>query len=125
MQACGNKAPIEIKNKAKWINLERQRWAEQFKIPILEGSPEPFPQLTVNPMRALCLVQKQHPAALSDCFGAMWQAFWVEGREIRKPEVVSFLPWQSRGGMSAMLTTFAVDSGASASPGRGEGEEDR
>ncbi|KAK1065122.1 hypothetical protein LTR74_008234 [Friedmanniomyces endolithicus] len=87
MQACGNIPPINIKNKGEWIGVERLRWAKQFNIPICEKSPEPFPQSTLNAMRALCAVTTLHPDKLSDCFGAMYQAFWVDRKSISKPEV--------------------------------------
>ncbi|KAK5173408.1 uncharacterized protein LTR77_002089 [Saxophila tyrrhenica] len=87
MKACGNTAPIEIKNKDKWINLERRRWQRAFNIPMLENSPQPFPQPTLNPQRALCAIQSSHPAQLTDCFAALYQAFWVEGQTIGKPEI--------------------------------------
>ena len=38
-------------------------------------------------MRALCAVTSLHPDKLSDCFGAMYQAFWVDRKSISKPEV--------------------------------------
>jgi len=87
MQACGNTPPINIKNKAEWIGVERLRWAKQFKIPMCEQNPEPFPQLTLNAMRAMCAVTISHPQRLSDCFTAMYHAFWVERKSISKAEV--------------------------------------
>ncbi|KAK3074154.1 hypothetical protein LTR53_003624 [Teratosphaeriaceae sp. CCFEE 6253] len=81
------KPPLNIKNKGEWIGIERLRWAKRFNIPICETVPEPFPQLTLNAMRALCVVTLAHPDRLDDCFTAMYQAFWVDRRSISKPEV--------------------------------------
>ncbi|KAK4970096.1 Ubiquitin carboxyl-terminal hydrolase 10 [Elasticomyces elasticus] len=89
MQACGNTPPINIKNKAEWIGVERLRWSKQFNIAMCQETPEPFPQLTLNAMRALCAVTILHPDRLSDCFAAMYQAFWVDRKSISKTEVWS------------------------------------
>ncbi|KAK6418384.1 hypothetical protein LTR81_008308 [Elasticomyces elasticus] len=89
MQACGNTPPINIKNKAEWIGVERLRWSKQFNIPMCQETPEPFPQVTLNAMRALCAVTIMHPDRLSDCFAAMYQAFWVDRKSISKIEIWS------------------------------------
>lgn len=90
MQMCNNRPPLQIKNKDKWIGKERVRWAKQFNIPFAEKNPEPFPQLTLGAMRALCAVALMYPndqAILSNCFAALYQAFWVERQTISQPEV--------------------------------------
>ena len=55
---------------------------------MLEESPKPFPQPTLNTQRALCAVEMMQPEKLSDCFAALYQAFWVEGQTIGKPEII-------------------------------------
>jgi len=35
-------------DKDKWINLERERWAHQFKIPVAASAPDGFPVSTLN-----------------------------------------------------------------------------
>lgn len=88
MKSAGNRPPIEIKNKDRWIMAERLRWAKQFQIPMCENTPEPFPQATLQTQRALCAVQLLEPGKLTACFEALYQAFWVEGQSpIGKVEV--------------------------------------
>ena len=82
MQACNNTPPIQIKNKVHWIGLERLRWAKKFHIPISEAGPDPFPQPTLNPMRALWTLQDDQEK-LDRCLDALWKAFWVEGKTIK------------------------------------------
>ncbi|KAK3677747.1 hypothetical protein LTR78_002597 [Recurvomyces mirabilis] len=82
MQACANTAPINIKNKDRWIGTERLRWAHKFNIPISESGPSPFPQSTLNPMRAIWNVQHDQEK-LDRCLDALWKAFWVEGKTIK------------------------------------------
>ena len=67
--------------------MERKRWQKAFNIPMLDGTPQPFPQPTLNTQRALCAIELAHPDKLSDCFAALYQAFWVESKTIGKPEV--------------------------------------
>ncbi|KAK3691703.1 hypothetical protein LTR37_018496 [Vermiconidia calcicola] len=89
MKACGNIAPLEIKNKDKWINVERKRWQKAFNIPMSDDTPKPFPQPTLNTQRALCAIEMSQPEKLTDCFDALYQAFWVENQTIGKPEVIA------------------------------------
>ncbi|EMC91239.1 hypothetical protein BAUCODRAFT_319300 [Baudoinia panamericana UAMH 10762] len=89
MNAVGNKAPIEIRNKDKWINKERVRWAKQFNIPLAEKTPEPFPQLTLTAQRALCAVVLHQPAKLDACIEALYNTFWIERKPIKDAAVVT------------------------------------
>ncbi len=54
---------------------------------MMAGTPQPFPQPTLNTQRALCAIEMSHPDKLGDCFAALYQKFWVEGKTIGKPEV--------------------------------------
>ncbi len=56
---------------------------------MLEGTPEPFPQPTINAQRILAAIEMNHPDKLADAFGALYQAFWVEGKTINKPESIA------------------------------------
>ncbi|PWY86103.1 2-hydroxychromene-2-carboxylate isomerase [Aspergillus heteromorphus CBS 117.55] len=87
MSACGNTAPIRIKNKDRWINRERLRWARYFSVPIVETTPEGFPPRTLSTQRALCAVEQKFPDKLAPAIAALYQLFWVEGNpNIAQPE---------------------------------------
>ncbi|KAL3465539.1 thioredoxin-like protein [Aspergillus heterothallicus] len=79
MSACGNTPPIKVKNKGKWINVERLRWARYFSVPIAEKTPEGFPQLTLAVQRALTAISQRAPDQLAPVTEAIWKEFWVEG----------------------------------------------
>ncbi|KAL4929955.1 putative 2-hydroxychromene-2-carboxylate isomerase [Aspergillus undulatus] len=79
MNASGNTPPIKIKNKDKWINLERLRWARYFSVPISEKTPEGFPHLTLAVQRALTAVSQQTPDKLTIATEAIWQELWAKG----------------------------------------------
>nr|OQO22377.1 hypothetical protein B0A51_10577 [Rachicladosporium sp. CCFEE 5018] len=96
MQACGNTPPIKIRNKDKWIGLERDRWATRFNIPIFAGVPEGFPANTLASGRTLALVEREHPSQLPAAYSALFKTYWVDGSPVQKPEVVA----------SALATVF-------------------
>ncbi|KAL4913446.1 thioredoxin-like protein [Aspergillus aurantiobrunneus] len=79
MNACGNTPPIRIKNKDKWINQERIRWARYFSVPISETSPDGFPPLTLAVQRALTAISQRVPNELVPVTKAVWEGFWVKG----------------------------------------------
>ncbi|KAL4820528.1 thioredoxin-like protein [Aspergillus spinulosporus] len=88
LKATGNTPPIRIKNKDKWINQERIRWARFFSVPIAETSPEGFPPNTVTVQRALTAISQQTPDKLIPATEAVWQEFWVKGDgKATQPEV--------------------------------------
>lgn len=109
MQACGNTPPIKVKSastipsskplkppsheivpdKNEYITHDRTRLATLLRIPIIANVPTPFPPNTLSAQRALCTIQSQHPASLPAAFGALYQAFWVEGQPIGEPNVVA------------------------------------
>ncbi|WPH01130.1 Hypothetical protein R9X50_00396500 [Acrodontium crateriforme] len=87
MQKCNNRPPIEIINKDKYVNMERARWTKAFKVPMSGKTPEPFPQLTLNAMRAMVAVWRDTPEKLDTCFNEMFKIFWGELKPISKDEV--------------------------------------
>jgi 2-hydroxychromene-2-carboxylate isomerase len=87
MKACNNTPPMQIRNKDKWIGVERLRWAKQFNIPITKAVPAGFPVLTLTTMRALCYVQMKYPDQLVGCIDALYDSFWVQANSsVGKPE---------------------------------------
>ncbi|KAK8129280.1 2-hydroxychromene-2-carboxylate isomerase [Apiospora kogelbergensis] len=91
MHACGNTAPIQIKNKDKWIGQERLRWARAFDVPMIDTVPANFPPNTLHTMRAVCALsrlpdddkQDKLVRGLEALFGAMW----TEHAEVARPDV--------------------------------------
>ncbi|CAK3852109.1 related to 2-hydroxychromene-2-carboxylate isomerase [Lecanosticta acicola] len=88
MNATSNRPPLEITNKAQWINSERIRWTKAFRIPMAAEMPNPFPQPTVPTQRALCYISQSHPQLLAKALDALFHAFWVETKTIGKVDVI-------------------------------------
>jgi 2-hydroxychromene-2-carboxylate isomerase len=88
MKKCDNRAPLEIRNKDKWINVERKRWAELFNIPLAKETPPGFPVLTLTTMRGMCyLHEKYSQDEIIKAFDALYQSFWVERNSgVGKPD---------------------------------------
>ncbi|KAF1929652.1 HCCA isomerase/glutathione S-transferase kappa [Didymella exigua CBS 183.55] len=86
MNTCGNTPPIAIKNKDKWINLERIRWAKYFNIPISKGSPPGFPINTLPIQRALASLSISHPQSVESAISLFYENTWVQWSEPLKPE---------------------------------------
>ncbi|KAF7718034.1 Uncharacterized protein PECH_002366 [Penicillium ucsense] len=86
-QLCGNQPPLNVKNKNKWINNERNRWAKRFSVPICATPPPGFPQSTVTVQRALSVVAHKTPEKLPAAIEALYHSFWVQSNsEIGKVE---------------------------------------
>ncbi|KAL2018048.1 hypothetical protein VTK56DRAFT_1314 [Thermocarpiscus australiensis] len=110
MQKCGNTAPLKIKNKDKWINTERLRWARAFSIPITVPLPPDFPANTLPIMRALCAIaaadsnnnttsssssgsssgtpSPQQEPRLPRALDALFARYWVDAAPTHRPEVL-------------------------------------
>ena len=86
MKACGNRAPLEIRNKDRWINIERLRWARQFDIPMSQGTPDGFPRPTLHLQRFLTALNMAHPELLPTALDALYAALWTEPNESALPD---------------------------------------
>ncbi|KAJ5090690.1 thioredoxin-like protein [Penicillium argentinense] len=78
MHECNNTPPINIKNKDKWMGLERMRWAKYFNVPMTEKLPEGFPPKTLAIQRALCTISQKWPEKLPAVIEALYRSFWVD-----------------------------------------------
>ncbi|KAJ4332114.1 hypothetical protein N0V95_009733 [Ascochyta clinopodiicola] len=86
MNKCGNTPPLTIKNKDKWINTERTRWATYFRIPISATPPPGFPISTLPIQRALVSLSLSHPQLLPSAIALLYEHTWVQWREPTKPK---------------------------------------
>src|ERR1700761_2998800 len=75
-------------DKDKWIDRERERWAEYLKVPLGKGTPPGFPVSTVAVQRALVSIQMSNPAKLPSALDALYHEFWVNHAAINKPDVI-------------------------------------
>ena len=84
MKACNNTAPIEIRNKDRWIGQERLRWARQFHIPMSESFPAGFPKPTIQVQRfltSLWMEGTQKQDVLVKALDRLYEALWTQESE--------------------------------------------
>ncbi|KAF2876493.1 thioredoxin-like protein [Massariosphaeria phaeospora] len=86
MHACDNKPPLQIRNKAAYIETNRQRLANLFQIPISSTPPPNFPINTLSIQRVLASLSLLYPLLLPSGISAFYQNFWVHYNEPTKPE---------------------------------------
>ncbi|KAK4040571.1 thioredoxin-like protein [Parachaetomium inaequale] len=93
MHKCGNTAPIKIKNKDTWINVERLRWARHFAVPMTGGLPPDFPANTLPIMRALCAIASldaadggQGQPRLTKALDTFYAQYWANAVATHTPE---------------------------------------
>ncbi|KZM23109.1 Glutathione transferase [Ascochyta rabiei] len=86
MKRCGNTPPLAIKNKDKWIETERTRWASYFSIPISRAPPPGFPISTLPVQRALVSLSLSHPQSVASAVALFYENTWVQWGEPTKPE---------------------------------------
>ncbi|KAF1943457.1 HCCA isomerase/glutathione S-transferase kappa [Clathrospora elynae] len=86
MNSCGNTAPLNIKNKDKWINEERKRWSKHFNIPVSQAPPPGFPVNTLPIQRTLTSLSLSHPQSVESAIGLFYENFWVQWNDPTKPE---------------------------------------
>ncbi|KAK3901368.1 glutathione S-transferase kappa 1 [Staphylotrichum tortipilum] len=93
MQKCGNTAPIKIKNKDAWINIERLRWARHFSVPITTPLPPDFPAPSLPIMRVLCAIAAAESSdpnqpRLIKALDAFFSRHWEHAQATHKPELL-------------------------------------
>jgi len=73
-------------DKAKWIDIERLRWAQYFNIPMSSSFPPGFPINTISLQRVLVALSISHPQSVTSAISLFYQNFWVHYSEPTKPE---------------------------------------
>ena len=86
-QAAGNKSPMEVPAKARYMIGDLQRFAERYQVPF---SHNPFfPINTLSLMRMATGVQMRDPARLVTFVDPVYRAIWVEARNMNDPATVA------------------------------------
>ncbi|HYD77506.1 2-hydroxychromene-2-carboxylate isomerase [Ramlibacter sp.] len=89
-QATGNRSPMEVAAKSRWLHEDLNRFAARYGVPF-RLSPH-FPINTLALMRIALGLQMREPAKLRPYVDAVMHAIWVDGRNMNDPaEVASVL----------------------------------
>ena len=85
-QATGNHSPADIKPKGPYMNADLRRFAKRYGVPF-KHNPN-FPINTLLLMRGATGLQMQQPERFADYVKAMYDAVWVDGRNMNDPATV-------------------------------------
>jgi 2-hydroxychromene-2-carboxylate isomerase len=86
-QATGNKSPMEVPAKGRYVMSDLQRFAQRYQVPF---SQNPFfPINTLILMRMATGVQMQDTSRLAAFVDSIYRAVWVEARNINDPATVA------------------------------------
>ena len=79
-QATGNRSPAEIPAKHPYMTIDLQRFAKRYGVPFVHNPH--FPINTLLLMRGATGLQMHQGARFGDYVAAMYQAMWVDGRNM-------------------------------------------
>jgi 2-hydroxychromene-2-carboxylate isomerase len=79
-KATGNASPVTVPAKGAWMNADIPRWAQRWGVPY-QRNPF-FPINTLTLMRGAVGMQLRHPADFKRYADAIWQAMWVQPRNL-------------------------------------------
>ena len=84
----GNRPPAQVQTKAAYLFRDLQRWSERYGVPF--RFPSLFPINAMAAHRAILAAHDQadEPAARRLAL-ALYRAYWVQDRDISRPEVVA------------------------------------
>jgi len=85
-QATGNHSPAEVKLKGRYLNRDLARFAKRYGVPFAHNPH--FPINTLLLMRGAAGLQTEQPERFMDYVKAMYDAMWVDGRNMNDPATV-------------------------------------
>jgi 2-hydroxychromene-2-carboxylate isomerase len=85
-QATGNRSPMEVPAKGKYMVADLERYARRYGVPF-KLNPH-FPINTLMLMRGALGLQLRDPQKLRPYVDAVYRAIWVEGRNMNDPATV-------------------------------------
>ena len=86
-KATGNASPATIPAKGRYMFQDLARYARRYGVPF-RLNPH-FPINTLLLMRAVTGIQRQQPERFLDFIDCLFQAIWVDGRNLNDPATVA------------------------------------
>jgi 2-hydroxychromene-2-carboxylate isomerase len=105
-QATGNKSPMEVPAKGRYVMSDLQRFAQRYQVPF---SQNPFfPVNTLTLMRMATGVQMQDSSRLAAFVDPVYRAIWVEARNMNEPATVAAV-LEAAGFDASAITALAAE----------------
>ena len=105
-QATGNRSPMEVAAKGRYMQDDLQRFARRYGVEFAHNPHFPINTLTL--MRGALGLQMREPERLPAYLDAVFQAIWVQGRNMNDPATVAAV-LQGAGFDAAQLQAIAAD----------------
>ena len=86
-QATGNRSPADTAAKVAWMQQDMARFSKRYGVSFRNNPFFPINMLLL--MRGATGMQLRHPERLDDFVRTVYEAMWVHGLDMSKPEVVS------------------------------------
>lgn len=86
-QATGNASPATIPVKARYWQLDYERHARRYGVPLKENVH--FPIITLFLMRAVTGVQLRRPEQLQQLLGCVFKALWIDALNLNEPQLTA------------------------------------
>ena len=86
-KATGNKSPVEVLAKGRWMNADIQRWAERYGVPF-RFNPH-FPINTLTLMRGATGLQMRQPQDFARYLDVVQRAMWETPKNLGDPAVLA------------------------------------
>ena len=100
-QATGNRSPMEVPAKSRWLHDDLNRFAARYGVPF-RLNPH-FPINTLMLMRIALGLQMRDPDRLRPYVDAVMRALWVDGRNLNDPAEVAAVLQQAGFDPQALL----------------------
>jgi 2-hydroxychromene-2-carboxylate isomerase len=86
-KATGNKSPVEVPAKGRWMNGDIRRWAERYRVPF-RFNPH-FPINTLTLMRGATGLQMRQPHDFARYLDVVQRAMWETAKNLGDPAVLA------------------------------------
>jgi 2-hydroxychromene-2-carboxylate isomerase len=86
-QATGNASPATIPAKGRYTNMDYERHARRYGVP-LKSNPH-FPIITLFLMRAVTGVQLREPERLQQLLACVFKGLWIDALDLNQPQLTA------------------------------------
>lgn len=105
-QATGNRSPMEVPAKGKYMQADLERFARRYGVPFRHNPHFPINTLTL--MRGALGLQLREPQRMRPYVDAMFRAIWVDQKDMNDPATVGAV-LQEAGFDPQQLLALAAD----------------